>query len=209
MNRRFGIQKLRAIELFGISITEILLLFIITLIVYTHYAERESVTEVNVRDKRIAEQEEALADARGRIARLEDTVLALRRGKSDLERELEDLKQQYRDLASVIRKYLLPDGPLTPRIVSEALEQYGLAIDGSVKDRAELVRQIARLKQELAELRAMAGGLQSQLADQKLRNDRLAGTLRTLRGEGQGKGTVYPRCLAPGKEAPIEYLYRV
>jgi cell division protein FtsB len=183
-------HKLRRSEILSTSVTEILLVLIFVILVFTHFSQRENMAEVHNKDREIIDLRKELDDARNHIDRLT-------REKRDLKNKLDALREQYRALASVIRKHLMSTGTLTPDKLEEALENLAFAAAHASKDSEgvadkfhQLQNKIAYLEQKNAELLAKIKELEASLGR-------------------SGDGLQRPRCMVPGQVAAIPYLFDI
>ena len=182
------IHKLRQSELREISITEILFILIFSLLVFIHYAERENLDAVQLKDKKIQSLEQKLKIEKRKFENLSAK-------NRTLSADLQHLRERYRALATVILKHISITGTLTPQEVDEALEELKFIANNASRGKEPLVDEIRRLNDKIRRLNDEIRRLKDRIKE-----------LEPVQSKS-GDGMDNPRCLVPGTTLPIQYLY--
>ncbi len=192
MSRISNAYALRKSELLEISITEVLFILIFVLLVYTHFAEREKKVEVDLLNNEIINLEK-------KTSKLERDNANLKKENRRLGKELQEWKENFNALKTVIEKYISDAGTLTPKEIADKLNFLLFALNAGSGDKKAVVDELVRLKSENRKLREEIQDLKKKIAElQRLREK-----------ESGGGGLDKPRCIVSGYPGIINFLFEI
>jgi len=181
----------RKSELLNISINEILLILVFTLLIFTHFAARENKSEISIMNKQLLLLEKSNTS-------LEKKLATLKIDNRTLRNTLKQWKEKYATLISIIAKYVSDAGTLTPVEVADRLDALLFASGANKGDANIVAEKLAKLNERVRELEKENEALKNKVKE-----------LERLRTANKGGGLDRPRCVVTGYPEIIKFLYEI